>query len=84
MKPIAQAATSVIVSVVGSIVATWLLRRLIFLADQPGEENAAGRSGPVIVVMPFIMSANEFGNTTIFRRPVWLPRHLAAAIKHRK
>ena len=39
----------------------------------------------MIVVMPFIMSANEFGNTTIFRRrPVWLPRHLAAAIKHRK
>lgn len=85
MKPVAQGVASVAFSVVASIVATWLLRRLIFLAERPatGDEGSAEggshNNSPVIVIMPLIMSANTIGNTTFLPRRGRLPH---ALIRH--
>ncbi len=88
MKPVAQGLTSVVFSLVASVVATWLLRRLIFLAERPGngeggpEEGGSHNNSPVIVLMPLIFSANTIGNTTLLPRrgklPLALMRRMAA------
>ena len=60
MKSVMQTVASIAGSVVVSILATWLLRRLVASADRGGEGGAAGgRSGVIVVMMP-ILAGNHW------------------------
>jgi hypothetical protein len=79
MKPIAQ---SVALSIVASILASWLLRRLIFLAEQPGNEPRRDPASSVIVVVPVVIG-NTIKGPTIMAPPRKLPGFGRRAAKHR-
>jgi hypothetical protein len=82
MKPIAQAAASVLISITVSILATRLLRHMVFLTEGSGSEAGGEQHAPVIVVMPVVIG-NTIGGPTILPRHGKLPALLTGPGKHR-
>lgn len=62
----------VIASVVLSIVATWLLRRLVLSSEQGGD-GTPSRSSGVVVVVP-VMAGNQWHINDSGRKPGRRPR----------
>jgi hypothetical protein len=74
MKSVQSALTSVALSIVASILASWLLRRLLYQAQQ-GEANTSGKPAPSpVMVVPVVIIGNHLGPKVIVpRRGVALP-----------
>jgi hypothetical protein len=83
MKPIVQAVTSLSLSIIASMLATWMLRRLIFRAEQPGTERPGEGGSPFAVVVVPIVIGNHITGPTIHPGRGKLPRLRGSRSKHR-
>lgn len=65
MRFLQSALTSITLSLVASVAATWLLRRILAVTP-PGEGHpSTGDNSPSVVVVPVIVIGNTIGSPTI-------------------
>jgi hypothetical protein len=83
MKLVTQTVTSGILAVVASILASWLLRRDIFLVEQPGTTSRGEHQPDAVVVVVPIIIGNTIRSPTIIPHARRLPVLGRRAAKHR-
>jgi hypothetical protein len=62
MKPVAQLVTSVAGTIVASLLASWMLRRLIFALERTQPESREGQPARVVVMVPIDTIGSPIGN----------------------